>query len=135
MEDQARTEWPQFVELVGLHKFYFEHLIKAAAFSLGIQGAFVAYVAQAGLGNAALRIALAFPLLLAVATALVFCLSLSKTRDLKRQVEALQQRLGLAWRPHVEVLVWMSLVFVALFGLATAGLVLLMCCGSRYLAG
>ena len=30
---------------------------------------------------------------------------------------------------------WFTLGSLLLFGLATAGLVLLMCCGSRYLAG
>lgn len=135
MEDRAQTEWPQFMELVGLHKFYFEHLINAAAFSLGIQGAFVAYLAQAKVAIPAIRIALVFPLLLAVATTLVFYLSISRTQDLQRQVEGLQQRLGLSWRPHVEVLVWMSQVFVVLFGCASLGLLLLLCFGAGYLDG
>jgi hypothetical protein len=135
MEDQGRSEWPQYVELVGLHKFYFEYFIKAAAFSLGIQGALIAFVVKEKLSARALPIALAIPLLLAIGTTLVFALSITKTLDLKRQVERVQQRLGLSWRPHVEVLVWMSWVFVVLFGCASIGLLWLMRYGPRLLQG
>lgn len=126
MDDSPQSEWPQYVELVGLHKFYFEHLIKSAGFALGIQGAFIAFAAKEKLSDFRLQIALALPLLLGIGTTLIFILSLAKTLDLKRQVQRLQQRLGIAWRPHVEVLVWMSWVFVVLFGCATIGLLLLM---------
>jgi hypothetical protein len=126
MDDPAQSEWPQYVELVGLHKFYFEHLIKSAGFALGIQGAFIAFAANEELSGKRLQVALALPLLLGIGTTLIFVLSLTKTLDLKRQVHALQQRLGIAWRPHVEVLVWMSWVFVVIFGLASAGLLIMM---------
>jgi hypothetical protein len=126
MDDSAQSEWPQYVELVGLHKFYFEHFIKSAGFALGIQGAFIAFAAKEELSGLRLQLALALPLLLGIGTTLIFILSLTRTLDLKRQVERLQQRLGIAWRPHVEVLVWMSWVFAVLFGCATIGLLLMM---------
>jgi hypothetical protein len=125
MDDPAQNEWPQYVELVGLHKFYFEHLIKSAGFGLGIQGAFIAFAAREKLAGLRLQVALAIPLLLGLGATLIFVLSLAKTLDLKRQVHALQQRLGIAWRPHVEVLVWISWVFAVLFGCTTIGLLLL----------
>lgn len=122
MHEDARDGWAQFVEMVGLHKFYFEHLIKAAGFSMGILGGFVAFAATHQLQDGVLNAALALPLLLAVATMLVFVLAVPRTLDFLRQVEHARHTLGLAWRPHVEILVWMSYVFAFLFACISAGL-------------
>jgi hypothetical protein len=126
MTEQPRAEWPQYVELVGLHKFYFEYLIKAGGFSLGILGAIIAFTITEKLPDDLAQIALALPLVLSLASGLIFGLAIPKTLDLKRQVDGMQHRLGLAWRPHVEILVWMSWVFTIVFFGAAAGVLLLM---------
>jgi hypothetical protein len=120
------AEWEQFRELIELHKFYFANIIKGAAFSFGIVGAVVSYVIASSIRDSAgVWIALAVPILLSFSTSFVTLLGAIKTYDLSVQVRTLQYKLNLAWRPHSEILPWITGVFVALFFAAAVGLVVL----------
>ena len=117
------AEWDQFRELIELHKFYFEHIIKGAAFSFGIVGAVVSYVVASNIRDSSgVWIALAIPILLSVSTSFVAFLGAVKTYDLSVRVRAMQSRLGLDWRPHSEILPWITGVFAALFFVSAIGL-------------
>lgn len=121
---EDKTPWPEYDRLIGLHTFYFEYLIKAAGFSFGLVGAILAYVIDARLKDSQYAwIALALPALISVGTCIVFCLAVWKTADFSTQVRAAKKRLGVGWRPHVEMLTYMSVVFALLFLVVSVGLV------------
>jgi hypothetical protein len=124
--DEDTTRWAEYDRLIGLHKFYFEYLLKAAGFSFGLIGAILVYVIDANLkNNEHPWIALALPNLMSLGTCIVFCLAVWKTADFSAKVHEAQIRLGMPWRPHAEVLVWMSVLFAALFLVVFIGLVVL----------
>lgn len=109
---EGSTPWAEYDRLIGLQTFYFEYLLKAAGFSFGLIGAIMAYVIDERLkASEAPWVALALPTLISLGTCVVFCLGVWKTWDFSAKVCAAQQRLGVEWRPHVEVLVWMAAVF------------------------
>src|SRR4051794_4012413 len=87
------AEWEQFRELIELHKFYFENVIKGAAFSFGIVGAVVSYVMASSIRDSPrVWIALAIPILLSFSTCFVALLGAVKTYDLSTQVQTMQSK-------------------------------------------
>lgn len=70
-----------------------------------------------------IEIIIIFPISLSFGTALIFLIGIFKTRDLSKWVIHYQKHeLHLIWRPHAELLVWMSTIFTFLFlsiGIAT----------------
>jgi hypothetical protein len=120
------AEWEQFRELIELHKFYFANIIKGATFAFGIVGAVVSYVITSSIRDSpGVWIALAIPILLSFSTSFVALLGAIKTYDLSAQVQTMQSKLKLAWRPHSEILPWITGVFAVLFFAAAVGLVVL----------
>ena len=47
--DENTNPWDESDRSIGLHKFYFEYLLKAAGFSFGLIGVILVYVVDAGL--------------------------------------------------------------------------------------
>lgn len=47
--DENTNPWDESDRSIGLHKFYFEYLLKAAGFSFGLIGLILVYVVDAGL--------------------------------------------------------------------------------------
>ena len=122
--DKDTPPWAEYDRLIELHKFYFEYLLKAAGFSFGLIGAILVYVIEARLRDSPqVWVALALPNLISLGTCIVFCLGAWKTADLAARVREAQVRLGVPWRPHAEVLVWMSAIFALLFLVVFLGLV------------
>lgn len=116
MKDNQK--WLDFEQLIDLHKFYFENLIRAASFSFGIIGAFLAYIISIGntLNEDLIKIIVIFPISLSIGTSLIFAIGILKTIDLSRWVIHYQKHeLHLRWRPHAELLIWMSVIFTFLF--------------------
>lgn len=108
--------WLQFEKLVDLHKFYFEHLIKAASFSFGIVGAILTYAIKAGFGSPhQVKFVLCLPFLLSFGSFALFGIGCWLTWDLNMKVNSLQTELDLKWKPHSQVLIWMSVVLAILF--------------------
>src|ERR1051325_4728270 len=122
MLDEDFTTWAQYKELIELHKFYFEHLVQTAGFSFGVIGAVFAYVIKARLKATQVRLALVVPLLLSLATSIVFGIGIDKNRDFSAKVQTLQSQLGLIWRPHAEILEDMAIVFTIIFSFISIGL-------------
>jgi hypothetical protein len=123
--DKSATEWEQFRELTELHKFYFEHIIKATAFGFAVIGAIVSYVIATDMRDRQrVAVALAIPILLCIASCLIAVLGAVKLRELSRQVHRLQRELGLSWRPHAELLPLMSWSMAVLFFVTACGLVI-----------
>lgn len=123
-------KWSQFEKLIDLHKFYFENLIKAATFSLGIIGAILTYAIgtlKNGARNEVILILL-FPTLLSAGSFFVYLLGCWKTYDLNQKVDLLKgkKNLNLEWKPHTEILIWMCGIFALLFLILTIGLIWLM---------
>jgi preprotein translocase subunit SecG len=118
------SRWEQFQELIGLHKFYFEHIIKGAAISFGIVGAIVSYLLASDVRDGpGVRLALVVPILLSFGSFFVALLGAMKTYDLSAKVQQLQGELRLSWRPHAEVLPAITGVFAALFLIVAVALV------------
>jgi len=119
------SKWDQFEKLIDLHKFYFENLIKAAGFSLGLIGAIFTFVFAAKFeGEMTKRIALGLPVVISLGTLAVFCVGIVKTLDLAANVRKVQKGL-VEWRPHAEILVWMCGVFALVFLATSVGLLVL----------
>ena len=119
---QPPSEWEQFKEMIELHKFYFEHLAKSGAVSLGIVGAVASFVISSEIRDSArLSIALIFPILLSLGVFGFTVMGAVKTRDLALRVKSMQTALGIGWRPHAEVLSWICSMFAA-FSLLIAGI-------------
>jgi len=124
MPSQAPSGWEQFRELIALHKFYFENIIKGAAFSFAIVGAVVSYVVGSNIRDGwGVAVALAVPILLSFGTSFIALLGAIKTRDLSEKVSGMQKELGLSWRPHSEVLPLIAAVIAALFLAAAIAMV------------
>ncbi|TRT42731.1 MAG: hypothetical protein EWV85_24685 [Microcystis aeruginosa Ma_QC_C_20070703_M131] len=115
MSEDKEYQWLQFEQLIDLHKFYFENLIKSASFSFGIIGAILTYVISAKLSENLIRLALQLPFLLSIGTFIMFCFGTWKTWDLSNWVKHHQAELGIDWRPHAETLTYMSIAFALLF--------------------
>ena len=100
--DENTNPWDEYDRLIGLHKIYFEYLLKAAGFSFGLIGVILVYVVDAGLkASSHPWIAVALPALISFGTCIVFSLGVCKTVDLSAKVHEAQIRLGMHWRPHV----------------------------------
>lgn len=126
LQNESTAEWEQFRELTELHKFYFEHIIKATAFGFGFVGAIVSYVIATDIRDRhRFAAALAIPILLSISACLIGALGAVKLRELSRQVSGLQRELGLSWRPHAELLPLMSGIVAVLFFMAACGLVVI----------
>jgi hypothetical protein len=118
------SDWEQFQELIGLHKFYFEHMVKGATFAFAIVGAVVSYVVGSDIRDGwSVGVALAIPILLSVGTCLLALLGAIKTYDLSVRVKNMQAKLALDWRPHAEILPLMAAVIAALFLVAAMAMV------------
>lgn len=116
----------EYGKIIELHKFYLEIGTKAAAGSLTVIGAILAYVSENRLSDARMPLALAVPLLLSGGNMVVFLLGIIFARDFTHQVRLAQERLGAQWRPHVELVVGMTIVAGLLFLLLTCGLLWVM---------
>jgi hypothetical protein len=83
----AKTEqptlWTQYEKLIDLHKFYFEHIMRAAVLSLGIIGAIVTYVISAGIRDTRVSLAMLVPILLSIGS-FILCVLGSSTRGISR---------------------------------------------------
>jgi hypothetical protein len=119
----APAHWSQFEKLVDLHKFYFEYLIKAAAFSFGTIGVILTYVISAGLRDNRVSLALLLPILLSIGTCAVYCLGFFNSLDFTKKVQYIQTLLHLEWRLHTTMLSWMSAIFAVSFFLLSVGLI------------
>jgi hypothetical protein len=118
------AEWEQFRELIELHKFYFENIIKAAAFAFGFIGAVVSYVIATDIRDRyRFAAAMTIPIVLSVSAGLLGLIGAVKLRELSQQVSGLQSKLRLAWRPHAELLPLMSGIIAILFFIVACGLV------------
>jgi hypothetical protein len=113
----------EYGKIIELHKFYLELGTKASAGSLTVIGAILAYIGEHGALNGRMRLALTVPILLSAGNAIVFLMGTRLALDFFRQVKRAQLRLGAEWRPHVELLIWASVVAGLLFLLLTVGLV------------
>ena len=112
--------------MIDLHKFYFEHLIKATVYLLGIIGAIVTYVITNKLNDPELiRIGLMLPAFVAFGTTCIFGIGSLKMHQFAMTVKSFQVKLQLSWRPHTEILFLMCIFFGALFGIITIGIMLL----------
>jgi len=124
--NESATEWEQFRELTELHKFYFEHIIKATAFGFAVVGAIVPYIIATDMRDRhRVAVALAIPILLCISACLIGVLGMVKLRELSQQVNRLQRELGLSWRPHAELLPLMSGSIAVLFFMMACGLVVI----------
>jgi uncharacterized membrane protein YbhN (UPF0104 family) len=120
------SEWDQFKELIDLHKFYFDQILKGAAFSFAIVGGISSYILTNNIRDPrTLVIALMVPALLSLGTCFVGAVGSIKVRELGNQVRASQKKLGLTWRAHAEILFWMCAPLAALFFLIAVGLLML----------
>jgi hypothetical protein len=114
--------WTQYEKLIDLHKFYFENIIRAETLYLGVEGAILTYIIGAKFDEKLIPIVLIFPLLLSIGALIISAIGMLQTRDLSSTVNRLQEELHISWRPHVEVLVYLTTVFTILSLLATAGI-------------
>jgi hypothetical protein len=119
LNEDKKYQWLQFEKLIDLHKFYFEHLIKASSFSFGIIGAILTYVISAKLSVNLMRIALQLPFVLSIGTFSLFSFGIWKNWELSKWVKQHQTELGVNWRPHAETLTYMSIAFAIAFLLIT----------------
>jgi hypothetical protein len=127
MDKDTQNLWPQFQEMIALHKFYFEIIIKAGSFTMAIIGGIITY-AIAAIQNPAtesdlISLLLLFPAVMSGDATAVFLLGTWKANDLDKSVREMKHRLGLARRPHVELLVWTTAIFALLYFLTTVGLI------------
>jgi len=122
MDEDYKFQWDQFEKLIDLHKFYFENLIKSATFSFGIVGAIFTYVIKTNLSIELIRLSLLLPLLLSGGTCLMFFYGIKLARSFSDSVEKMQKtNLGIAWRPHAEILPEMCKLFSILFLIVSIG--------------
>jgi hypothetical protein len=116
----------EFGKLIGLHEFYLDIGTKTAFGSFAIIGAIITYLSQSEVSTTAIRIALSLPFVLSLGNAIVFLAATRYAIEFKHQVEAVQRRLGVTWRPHVELIVGMTLVIGVLFAVVAIGLAVLL---------
>jgi hypothetical protein len=113
----------EYGKIVELHKFYLELGTKAAAGSLTVIGAILAYVSENGLPVRAVPLTLAVPLVLSIGNTLVFTTGAYFAVGFVSQVRVAQARVGAHWRPHVEFLLALAVVGACLFFALTIVLV------------
>ena len=116
----------EFGKLIGLHEFYLDIGTKTAFGSFAIIGAIITYLSQSTVSPTAIRIALSLPFVLSVGNAIVFLFATRYAVEFKSQVESVQRRLGANWRPHVELIVGMTVVVGLLFVVVAIGLAILL---------
>ncbi len=123
MKDDREFKWNQFEKLIDLHKFYFENIIKAAAFSFGIIGAIFTYVIKAELSESLIRVSLVLPFILSAGTCLVFDRGITQANQFSNWVDSMMIDNQLNWKPHAEILPEMCKLFKWLFLAISFGLV------------
>ena len=125
--DTRAEHWDEFEAMIDLHKFYFDQILKAAAFALVAISALTTYILQ-GMPHGTLggppKSLMVLPILMSAATAAVFWIGAGKAREFARDVKKMQELWGFGWRPHTELLGWMALVFAVIFSLLTVGITL-----------
>lgn len=121
--NDSSTLWSQLDKLIDLHKFYFENMIKAAAFSFGAIGVILTYVISTGLRDDRASLALLFPILLSIGSCAAFCIGFFHSLDFTKQVQRIQASLNLKWQLHTVMLSWMSAIFALSFFLLSVGLI------------
>jgi hypothetical protein len=120
--------WKQFEKIVDLHSFYFENLIKAASFSFGIIGIILTYLVKIKIdsgtknGGQLFASALQIPFVLSIFTSIIFAIGAWMTWDFYKKVKGFHNKYGFEWRPHVEILSCMSIVFSILFFIIAFGI-------------
>ena len=120
------SRWTQYEKLIDLHEFYFEHIIRAGTIYLGIEGAILTYIISANLAEELIPLILIFPLLFSIGAIIISAIGIFQTRDFSGTVNQLQEELQLPWRPHAEVLVYMTVLFTILSVLVTIAIIWLM---------
>jgi len=127
--DDLPSLWTQYERLIDLHKFYFENIIKAVSFYLGIEGAILTYIISVSKNfddDNTMHLMLAFPLLFSIGATVIAAVGIVQTKDLSRTVNQVQEELQIGWRPHAEVLVFFTILFTILSLLVSVGIVWLM---------
>ena len=127
MPPEPRAEhWDEFEAMIDLHKFYFDQILKAAGFALATIAALTTYIVKTMVlpshGSDPASILLVLPFLFSAATAAVFWVGARKAREFAADVDHLKSEWGFQWRPHTELLGWMSLIFSVIFSLLAMGM-------------
>lgn len=123
IQDEKEFQWEQFRELIEMHKFYFENIIKSGIIILSIIGAVSSYVIGSNIRNRQeLIFAFCVPILMSLGGIIISSVGTFKVLDLSKQVNKLQASIGVSWKPHSEILPLLTLLFSALFLLSILGM-------------
>jgi hypothetical protein len=124
--DQPGGVPDEYAKIIDLHKFYLEMGTRMTAWGLAIVGAILTYVSQHAVSERTVQLALLVPLVLCIGNAVLFLGSIGFARDFMLSVDAVQARLHVSWRPHIELIVGMSASIGVLFFVLAIALAVLM---------
>src|SRR4028119_1215800 len=97
--------WKQYTVYVDLFKFYVDLAWKSTTWFYAITGAILAYYFNnADAANPFVQGALLLPIMLSLALCAMYLLGASQVKDLEWRMDYICKELGLAGRPHIDIL-------------------------------
>ncbi|MEM1166090.1 MAG: hypothetical protein AAGI30_07340 [Planctomycetota bacterium] len=116
MTPKQKSEHREFTDadfeaLTGMHKFYFEFLVKIGTFAATGQAAIVALGGGRLSDEFQIRFVALGVAFLATVASFVFFASWIRLRELNGWVKSAREQLRVPWYPHTGTLPWMAVFF------------------------
>lgn len=124
-ENKNEWLWERYALYIDLYKYYFSMSLKINAFYFAVTGAVVTYY-FANIGIPSIHFALFFPVILAIAIAILFGFGIATIGALEHDIKIVVSRMDLETRVTIAALyyLWWGSIALFLIGALTMGLLI-----------
>jgi hypothetical protein len=122
IENKNEWLWERYALYIDLYKYYFSMSLKINAFYFAVAGAVVTYY-FANISIPSIHLALFFPILLAIAIAILFGFGIATIGALEHDIKIVVSRMNLETRITITALyyLWWGSIVLLLVGALTMG--------------